>query len=63
MQYIPSEIAVCRHSNSVASDPEQCTSAKNTGPLPWPYTEPVVVVVTTAPVYKAVQHNYGNVLI
>ena len=49
LQYDPSEIAVWRQWRSVASDPVQWRSARNTGPLPGPNMETVVVVVTSAP--------------
>ena len=50
MQNVRSEIAAYRQSNSVVSVPEQRTSERNIGPLPRPYTELVVVVVTVTPV-------------
>ena len=58
MQNVGSEIAAYRQSNSVVSVPEQRTSERNIGPLPRPYTELVVVVVTVTPAKVLVTAQY-----
>ena len=58
MQNVRSEIAAYRQSNNVVSIPEQRTSERNIGPLPRPYTELVVVVVTVTPVKVLVTAQY-----
>ena len=55
LQFDLSEIAVWGQWRSVASDPVQWTSAINTGPLPGPNTETVVVVVTVVPRVVAIE--------